>query len=339
MYDAYWAEIDKAWTDECREIVSYVNSKFADDAYVKAYFINSSSYAEVQANEGLKIAYAMVLWGFGTISEDKHLYNGLGAEWDLVNTFPDIKDFYNVTYAIYGGDIDAFYSKEYAVKKDTTAHEIADTAFLNILPPITLSARFMLITGDDEILIIEGRTDPDATYYFVKPDYETVVERVSGDLKEGSFRYEIKISDSSFRGMTKAKIVAEKGSMKNFAEVVILRGFEAKDEFTKYYNKTKSYIEIPKTPIADILGNLTEYANGKYGFRITATVEKVFMQDGDTVVKMVISDTGETVYVRDYYQQWSPADHVGSVCRVYCNLVGTYENTGCGEFIGWIVKR
>ena len=105
--------------------------------------------------------------------------------------------------------------------------------------------------------------------------------------------------------------------------------------------KDKKYIEINHNGkgIADILGNLTEYASSEYGFRITATVVDVFEQGGDAVVKMVIEKTGETVYVRNYSETWSAADNIGGKYNVYCNLIGTYENTGCCEFIGWFSQR
>ncbi len=228
--------------------------------------------------------------------------------------------------------------KDYIAKG--TVPESAETqAYL----PLTLSARFLLITTDDEILQIEGRTAPGASLTFVKPDYETVIGYYPSTDAEGLFMYEFKISDSSFRGMTKAEIIAEKDGLQNTAEFVILRGFEDKTAFLEYYNyfnKYKKYIEINHNGkgIADILGNLTEYAGGKYGFRISATVVDVFEQGGDTVVKMVIEKTGETVYVRNYSETWRPTDNIGGKYNVYCNLVGTYENTGCCEFIGWFAK-
>lgn len=224
--------------------------------------------------------------------------------------------------------------KDYIAKG--TVPESAETqAYL----PLTLSARFLLIILDDQILQIEGRTAPGASLTFVKPDYETVIGYYPSTDAEGLFMYEFKISDSSFRGMTKAEIVAEKDGLQNTAEFVILRGFEDKTAFVKYYNKKYIEINYNDKEIANILGNLTEYAGGKYGFRLTATVEEVFAQDGDAVVKMVIDKTGETVYVRNYSETWRPADNIGGKYYVYCNLIGTYENTGCCEFIGWFARR
>ena len=197
--------------------------------------------------------------------------------------------------------------------------------------------RYAAVDADGKVTI-EGRITPGASLLFVSDNYPFNVNGRVSD--EGYFTYDLSF-DVSLPDMTKIYVFADKDGKNIRAEVMILRGFEDKTAFLHYYIKDEKYIEINHNGkgIADILGNLTEYAGGKYGFRLTATVEEVFEQDGDAVVKMVIDKTGETVYVRNYSQKWSPADNIGSKYNVYCNLIGTYENTGCCEFIGWYVKR
>ena len=87
----------------------------------------------------------------------------------------------------------------------------------------------------------------------------------------------------------------------------------------------------------ELLADLGTYAGNTYGFRIIGNVNEV-INDGDkTYVKMTIAKTNEIVYVRNMSSKWSPQDNIGGKYRIYCNLVGTYQDTGCAEFIGWFV--
>ena len=75
------------------------------------------------------------------------------------------------------------------------------------------------------------------------------------------------------------------------------------------------------------------------GFRITATVVEVITIDGDTIVKMTMNKTNETVYVHNLSDRWTPGDNIGAKYNIYGNFVGTYTDTGCCEFYGWFAKK
>ena len=130
MYDSYWAEIKKAWMNACREIIDYVGEHYSNDAYVKGYFHPDLSVEDIAANDGLKIAYGMRLWGFGQMRDG--LFTDGVKTWDLVNTYPTVEDFYETTYRAYEGNVDAFFATERVVTSyDPSAHDLANTSFVN----------------------------------------------------------------------------------------------------------------------------------------------------------------------------------------------------------------
>ena len=131
LHAGYWAEIDKAWTSVCQYIVDYVNNKYGADNYVQGYFNPNLTAADVMANEGLKVAYGMALWGFGGYNEDGTFSDALGlGTWDMVNTFPTVEDYYNVTFAAYGGDDAAFFGTEATGNEPGDVKTMADGAFI-----------------------------------------------------------------------------------------------------------------------------------------------------------------------------------------------------------------
>ena len=81
--------------------------------------------------------------------------------------------------------------------------------------------------------------------------------------------------DPTFYGMSTINLSATKeGATDGNTSFTVLRGFKDKDAFLKYYNKTKTYMEIApkKLSIDDLLANQTQYASNTYGFRITIVV-------------------------------------------------------------------
>ena len=127
IFNGYWAEIDKAWTSVCQYIVDYVNSKYAVDDY--AAYVGKTTYAEIGAEEGLKIAYGMALWGFGQLQEDGTFTNGIDT-WDLATTFPTIEDYYKATFAAYNGDDAAFFGTEATGNEPGDVKTMADGTFI-----------------------------------------------------------------------------------------------------------------------------------------------------------------------------------------------------------------
>ena len=74
--------------------------------------------ADISANEGLKIAFGMALWGYGSVDLATGVFTApSGATWDLKTTFPTLEDYYNETYAAYEGDPVAYASVESAERR------------------------------------------------------------------------------------------------------------------------------------------------------------------------------------------------------------------------------
>lgn len=72
----------------------------------------SRASAEIAEDEGLRIAYAMVQWGYATA--DGNLLTGKrsGAVWNLDETLPSLEDFVNELSIAYDGDLAACWAVE-----------------------------------------------------------------------------------------------------------------------------------------------------------------------------------------------------------------------------------
>ena len=111
MYDAFWGWIDEQWAAEVNTIVDYVNATYASNGY--AQYVGAETYAEVSANEGLKVAYAMWFWSYGGLNDDGVFVDPIGyGSWDLKNTFPTVEDFIAITKATYENDPVEFFDTE-----------------------------------------------------------------------------------------------------------------------------------------------------------------------------------------------------------------------------------
>ena len=130
IYDSYWEEIKKEWINECRDIIDYYGERYADDTRVKGFFRSDLSAEDIAANDGLKIAFGMVLLRFGEM-HDGRLFDGIKI-WDLVDNYPTIEDFYAVTYKTYEGNVDAlFEDRRVDPSYEPSAHDRANTSFVN----------------------------------------------------------------------------------------------------------------------------------------------------------------------------------------------------------------
>ena len=189
-------------------------------------------------------------------------------------------------------------------------------------------------------LTVTGTTLPGATLTATSDNATNVLcGSVAVDV-EGNFSFQI-TTEESFYGMSVITLSAEKeGAESGTTKFTVTKGFADKDAFLKFYNSKHSYLEIPSKITLDVLlANQAQYANNNYGFRITATVVEVITIDGDTIVKMSMNKTNETVYVHNLSDKWAPGENVGAKYNVYGNFVGSYSDTGCCEFYGWFAKK
>lgn len=70
--DEVWGCYDEAGVVFAQEIIDYVNSNYALNAYVNAFMSGYLTYAKVEASENLKTAFAFIVWGYG---RSKNPYN------------------------------------------------------------------------------------------------------------------------------------------------------------------------------------------------------------------------------------------------------------------------
>ena len=114
QYDGYWAKMKEQCIAACQGIVNYVMNKYGSDDYIQAYFKADMTAADISANDGLKVAYGMSMWGFGGFDDAGAFVDAAGDSFDLTATFPTIEDYYKSTMAKYENDIDACWGAESA---------------------------------------------------------------------------------------------------------------------------------------------------------------------------------------------------------------------------------
>ena len=224
----------------------------------------------------------------------------------------------------------------------TDTKEITVHAYKFIPEPMTLEVKTdgkSLHTDKNGKLTVTGKTLPGAELTAVSDNTTNVLCGGVNVDPDGNFSFQI-TTDASFYGMSVITLDAQKeGAESATTKFTITKGFKDKEAFVKFYNKTKTYLELPKhASIPQLLSNQAQYATNAYGFRIEGSVVEVINIDGETIVKMTILKSNETVYVRNLSEKWAPGDNIGSKYRIYCNFVGTYEDTECAEFLGWFAK-
>lgn len=223
--------------------------------------------------------------------------------------------------------------------------EITIHAYKFVPEPMTLEVKSdiaSLRADKSGKLIVTGKTLPGATLTATSDNTTNVLcgsVTVDGD---GNFSFQVTM-DSSFYGLSVITLDASKeGCEDGSVKFTVMRGLADKNEFVKHYLKSKTYREVKDKgdnaiSIAELLANPAQYAGSAYGIRITATVVEENTVGDDTIVKMTIAKTNETVYVHALSSVWQ--HNVGSQYNVYCNFIGTYSDTGCAEFYGWFAKN
>jgi peptide/nickel transport system substrate-binding protein len=87
--ESYWATLKANWTGVVQAIVDYCMANYADSIQETVGFTPE----EVQADEGLKVAFGMALWGFGEV-KDGVLTSASGKTWKLAELKPTLDDYY-----------------------------------------------------------------------------------------------------------------------------------------------------------------------------------------------------------------------------------------------------
>lgn len=129
--DDFWTRLKTEWVTDVQGIVDYVHANYLADYAMETMGMEPAAISE---NEGLKVAFGMAMWGYGTMD----LATGVltapsGATWDLKTTFPTIEDYYNETYAAYEGDPAAYAGTESANGTDVLGN--VNSAFIGFWGP------------------------------------------------------------------------------------------------------------------------------------------------------------------------------------------------------------
>jgi len=118
LQDEVWACYDEAGLIFAQNIIDYVNSNYALNAYVNAFMSGYLTYAKVEASDSLKTAFAYIVWGYGrkknpynyrkntlTTVSDK-VYDLNEVELTAMDFWEEIKEYYNTDLSEEGIDND-----------------------------------------------------------------------------------------------------------------------------------------------------------------------------------------------------------------------------------------
>jgi peptide/nickel transport system substrate-binding protein len=96
----FWSYLDKAGEKFSQEIIDYVNNNYA--SYIPDYF-KPYTAEQVAASDTLKAVFGMVMWGYGSLSEDgKTFTDGLDKTYDLATATIDAKVYWQNIFGTYG---------------------------------------------------------------------------------------------------------------------------------------------------------------------------------------------------------------------------------------------
>lgn len=109
MYDFYWNMVKEAWLKHINGLVEYIYNTHAG-AYATKLGADMTAEA-IGANEGLKVAFGMIMWGFGGFNSDGLFTDGTNT-WDLETTFPTAEDYMNATMDAYAYNASEYFGVE-----------------------------------------------------------------------------------------------------------------------------------------------------------------------------------------------------------------------------------
>lgn len=114
--DGFWAIANAEWKNDVQAIVNYVKANYLSYAE-QGYFPYTG--AEISANEGMQVAFGMIMWGFAGV-DGKVLETAVtGKKFDMAKgEYPTLDDYFNETKAAYDGDIVEYWTTENAETAD-----------------------------------------------------------------------------------------------------------------------------------------------------------------------------------------------------------------------------
>lgn len=123
---AFWTKLDTAWSAHTQFIVDYVLTNLGTQEYVDSSFDATMKIDDIKATEGLSIAYAMAMYGYGEM-KDGVLTAPSGATFDVAKAvYPTLEDFTNETKAKYENDPVVYFETEKAGEEDDVYNTAAN---------------------------------------------------------------------------------------------------------------------------------------------------------------------------------------------------------------------
>lgn len=110
-YDAYYGKLKELWQADCAAMLDYMYEGYAADY---AEDIIGHTADELAADEGLKNAFGMALWGFGEYDAESGVFTTSdGKTFNLADgEGPTAEDYFEATYAAYEGDFAGYAGTE-----------------------------------------------------------------------------------------------------------------------------------------------------------------------------------------------------------------------------------
>lgn len=108
LYAEYMAACESEFVNCAQAIVDYCAAALPSD--VQGKFGRGS--ADIAANEGLRVAYAMQQWGYASSVDSVLTARHSGTVWNLDQSSPTVQDFANELSLAYGGDLGACWAIE-----------------------------------------------------------------------------------------------------------------------------------------------------------------------------------------------------------------------------------
>lgn len=100
--EAFWAYLPEAGNGFAQEIIDYVAAGYLNDNYVANYMGGDYTAETVAADDTLKSAFGMILWGFGEVDESGAFVDALGNTYDLAADTVDADVYWENILGSYG---------------------------------------------------------------------------------------------------------------------------------------------------------------------------------------------------------------------------------------------
>lgn len=125
--EKFWSYLPEGGEAFAQEIIDYVNVKYP--SYIEENFA-PYTVDQVAANPNMQAAFAMLMWGFGSLDDEGAFIDNLGNKYNLETDTVDAKIYWDNIFAAYGYDVsDAGINYEKA--GELTIQDYVKTAYIS----------------------------------------------------------------------------------------------------------------------------------------------------------------------------------------------------------------